>query len=85
MIRMHWRWVCPFLVGAWAFGGVGFLVLAPDRGFLGNEEVREVFSAFEEKVPHVALAFVTRERTKENLGLSWTAFGRSAKTRKRKP
>ncbi|QXD15192.1 hypothetical protein GQ464_017595 [Rhodocaloribacter litoris] len=44
-----------------------FLVLAPDRGFLGNEEIREVFAEFREDVPASALAFVTSGRTAYHL------------------
>ncbi len=44
-----------------------FLVLAPDRGFLGNEEIREVFAAFRDDVPASALAFVTSGRTAYHL------------------
>ena len=29
-------------------GNVGFLVVAPDRGFLGNEEIRDAFAGFSE-------------------------------------
>ena len=29
-------------------GNIGFLVVAPDRGFLGNEEIRDVFAGFSE-------------------------------------
>lgn len=45
----------------------GFLVLAPDRGFLGNEEARDAFEAFRAQVPASVLAFATAERTEENL------------------
>ena len=45
----------------------GFLLLAPDRGFLGNEEVREVFTAWRQAVPHASLAFATAARTAETL------------------
>ena len=44
-----------------------FLVLAPDRGFLGNEEARDVFNAFHERVPDSQIAFATLEKTEENL------------------
>ena len=27
-------------------GNIGFLVVAPDRGFLGNEEIRDAFAGF---------------------------------------
>jgi protoheme ferro-lyase len=38
----------------------GFLVLAPDRGFLGNREVKKLFKSFSKDYP-AALAFVERE------------------------
>ena len=38
----------------------GFLVLAPDRGFLGNREVRKLFESFAKDYP-AELAFVERE------------------------
>lgn len=42
---------------------VGFLVLAPDRGFLGNEEIRDAFA--ELAMQHnAALVFVGDERTR---------------------
>ncbi|MFP3939873.1 MAG: hypothetical protein ACLF0P_06165 [Thermoanaerobaculia bacterium] len=45
---------------------VSFLVVAPDRGFLGNEEVRDAFAPFAER--HAArLVFATDERTREAL------------------
>lgn len=66
------------LVGLFALGGLAgstsahaqdpsYLVLAPDRGFLGNEEVRDVFEAFQEHEPQSALAFATYEQTTENI------------------
>lgn len=44
----------------------GFLVLAKDRGFLGNEAIREQFDAFAAG-RNAQLAFVTDERTKGTL------------------
>lgn len=44
-----------------------YLVLAPDRGFLGNAEMRDVFDAFQEHEPQSALAFATYEETTANL------------------
>ena len=35
----------------------GFLVVAPDRGFLGNEEIRDIFAGFND-VFHAELAFI---------------------------
>ena len=50
----------------------GFLVLAPDRGFLGNEEVREAFEAYCTGF-NAALVVITREETvrflNEGIGL----------------
>ncbi|MFZ5509786.1 MAG: sirohydrochlorin chelatase [Pseudomonadota bacterium] len=42
---------------------IGFLVAAPDRGFLGDEEIRDLFDAFAGK-HNAALVFVTDERTR---------------------
>lgn len=44
----------------------GFLVLAPDRGFQGNEETREAFETFSAG-RNAALVFVTDERTRDSL------------------
>jgi hypothetical protein len=48
------------------------LVLAPDRGFLGNEKTRDAVDAFREHASNVGLAFATYEETESNLneGLS---------------
>ena len=51
-----------------------FLVIAPDRGFLGNEEVREVFEDFATSVDDAQLAFVTQERAEENLRNVWKSL-----------
>lgn len=45
----------------------GFLVVAADRGFVGNEEIRDAFENFEQH-HNAALVFVTDERT--NLSLT---------------
>ena len=37
----------PTIVSPADPGDTGFLVVAPDRGFLGNEEIRDVFAPFE--------------------------------------
>ncbi len=47
-------------VAAAAPSSTGFLVVAPDRGFLGNQETHAVFDAFKESYP-AALAFGGRE------------------------
>ncbi|MFQ5580916.1 MAG: hypothetical protein ACE5FZ_09910, partial [Nitrospiria bacterium] len=52
---------------------VGFLVIAPDRGFLGNEEVREVVKNFSQKYT-ASLAFATEEKTLENLKIGIDAL-----------
>lgn len=57
-----------------AIGKPGFLVLAPDRGFLGNEEVRDIFAEFRKDVPNAVLAFATREKTYENLRSALTGL-----------
>ena len=44
----------------------GFLVMAPDRGFLGNEEVRDVYQEFSELYT-TALAFATEKKTAGNV------------------
>lgn len=43
------------------------LVLAPDRGFLGNEKIRDAVDAFREHASNVGLAFATFEETTSNL------------------
>jgi sirohydrochlorin ferrochelatase len=47
-------------------GDVGFVVAAPDRGFLGNEEVRDAAAALAER-RNVELVFVTDDRTHASL------------------
>jgi sirohydrochlorin ferrochelatase len=44
----------------------GFLVLAPDRGFAGDEEIRDAFEIFAEE-HNASLVFVTDERTRKYL------------------
>ncbi len=44
----------------------GFLIVAADRGFLGNEEIRDAFEPFSANHP-AALVFVTDERTQQTL------------------
>lgn len=43
---------------------LGFLLAAPDRGFMGNEEIRELFDAFASK-HNAALLHVTDARTRD--------------------
>ena len=58
---------------------VSFLVIAPDRGFLGNEEVRDVFVRFAED--HAArLVFATDERTREGLTAALAEVGAAGPT-----
>lgn len=59
---------------------VGFLVVAPDRGFAGNEETRDAFDAFAAG-RNAALAFVTDERTGGNLQAALQALARSGARR----
>lgn len=47
-------------------GGVGFLIAAPDRGFQGNEEIRDAVEEFARR-HNAALAVVTDERTRGTL------------------
>lgn len=44
----------------------GYLVVAADRGFVGNEEIRDAFEPFSANHP-AALVFVTDERTRKTL------------------
>ena len=44
----------------------GFLVVAADRGFVGNEEIRDAFAPFSAAHP-AELVFVTGERTRQTL------------------
>lgn len=54
---------------------VGFLVVAPDRGFLGNEEVREVYVGFAEKYSG-ELVFATQKKTEKNIETAIKALKR---------
>jgi hypothetical protein len=44
----------------------GFLVLAPDRGFAGNEEIADAFDVFA-KGRNASLVFITDERSSKYL------------------
>ena len=57
LILLSWL---PVMQVADAQSRTGFLVLAPDRGFLGNREVENLFKSFAQDYP-AALAFVERE------------------------
>lgn len=51
-----------------AAGEPAFLVVAGDRGFLGNEEIRDAFAAFRRTVPNeAALVLITDERSEARL------------------
>ena len=59
--------ICPALAGEHANKNIkdvkaGFLVLAPDRGFAGNEEIGDAFDAFA-KGRNASLVFITDERS----------------------
>jgi sirohydrochlorin ferrochelatase len=51
----------------------GFLVVAPDRGFLGNEEIRDAFGALTAE-RNAELVFVTDARTRESLAQALAAL-----------
>ena len=52
---------------------VGFLIVAADRGFIGNEEIRDAFASFSTSHP-AALVFVTDERTRQTLQSGLTSL-----------
>lgn len=54
---------------------VGFLIVAPDRGFLGNEEIRDAYESFA-RGHNAALAVVTDERTRATLGEALESLAR---------
>lgn len=54
---------------------IGFLVAAPDRGFMGNEEIRDLFNTFAKK-HNASLLNVTDARTQ---GSAQAALGQLAK------
>lgn len=52
-----------FAASAWAQQSeTGFLVIAPDRGFMGNQEVRDIHTTFSESYLS-SLAFISSEET----------------------
>lgn len=53
----------------------GFLVAAPDRGFMGNEEIRDAFDAFA-KIHNAELVYVTDGRTHETAGAALAALAK---------
>lgn len=48
-------------------GATGFVVAAPDMGFLGNERLREIHEEYRRDFPLSALAFVTAARARERV------------------
>lgn len=52
---------------------IGFIIAAPDRGFMGNEEIRDHFDAFA-KQHNAMLLHVTDKRTKDNLQTALTSL-----------
>ena len=66
--------VLLLLLGAGtATAAPGFLVVAPDRGFSGNEAVRDTFSTFAAEHP-AELVFVTRDGTAERLDQAYASL-----------
>lgn len=65
----------PSSVFAPASDEVGFLVVHPDRGFLGNEEIRDAFEAFGAR-RNAELVVATDERTEDNLRAGLDAVAR---------
>jgi len=47
-------------------GGTGFLVISPDRGFMGNQEVRDIHREFAGEYPS-SLVIITKEETERFL------------------
>jgi len=57
--------LAAILSPSWAYAEVhrtGFLVVAPDRGFVGNQEIRELVHEFKKEYP-AALGWIGREYT----------------------
>ncbi len=63
-----------------AHANTGFLIAAPDRGFQGNEEIRDVFEAFAQR-HNAALAVVTDERTQQTFARALDELARRGATR----
>jgi sirohydrochlorin ferrochelatase len=68
-------WAMAPTAPAWGEGKTGFLVIAPDRGFLGNQEVDALFDAFKKEYP-AALARVGRDYQETERG--YAAYLRQA-------
>jgi hypothetical protein len=70
ILFLFFSWTAAIPIAAAA--KTGFLVLAPDRGFMGNEEVRDAFEEYRRSFPAAALAVAAREETETFLaeGLS---------------
>lgn len=60
--------------GAAAQAAPGYLVAAPDRGFSGNEAVRDAFAAFTAANPAAELVFVTTDGTADRLDKALAAM-----------
>ncbi|NIT58351.1 MAG: hypothetical protein GWN00_19635 [Aliifodinibius sp.] len=58
--------VLPAMAWSTSQSDTGFLVVAPDRGFMGNEEIREAFDSFEKEYVS-SLVFMTEKDTKRFL------------------
>lgn len=58
---------------------IGFVVLAPDRGFLGNEETRDAFDLFD-RTRNAQLVFVTDERTRSTFSAALDAVKKGGAT-----
>lgn len=50
----------------------GFLVVAPDRGFLGNQEIQAVFQEFKKSYTPASLAFIGRDYN--GVGTEYSAY-----------
>ena len=60
---------------AWGQSHLGFLVVAPDRGFLGNQETRKIIEEFQRNYP-VSLAFVGNKY--ESVDTAYTSYIKQA-------
>lgn len=58
----------------------GFLVAAPDRGFMGNEEIRDLFEVFA-KTRNASLLYVTDGRTRDSAQAALAALARQGAKR----
>jgi sirohydrochlorin ferrochelatase len=65
--------VLLFFGAGTASAAPGFLVVAPDRGFSGNEAVRDTFSTFAVERP-AELVFVTRDGTADRMDQAYASL-----------